>query len=48
MVGYKYHITKLQSGCRGQAAPPFKQLLYAQLTELEKELKNGGYIIFPI
>ncbi len=21
------HITKLQSGCRGQAAPPFKQLL---------------------
>ena len=22
-----YHITKLQSGCRGQAAPPFKQLL---------------------
>ena len=23
----KKHITKLQSGCRGQAAPPFKQLL---------------------
>ena len=23
----KNHITKLQSGCRGQAAPPFKQLL---------------------
>ncbi len=21
------HITKLQSGCRGQATPPFKQLL---------------------
>ena len=24
------HITKLQSGCRGQAAPPFKQLLWRQ------------------
>ena len=23
----KFHITQLQSGCRGQAAPPFKQLL---------------------
>ncbi|WP_429615867.1 hypothetical protein, partial [Treponema pedis] len=21
------HITKLQSGCRGQVAPPFKQML---------------------
>ena len=31
------HITKLQSGCRGQAAPPFKQLLYAQPTGLEME-----------
>ncbi len=26
-------ITKLQSGCRGQAAPPFNQLLYGRLNE---------------
>ena len=26
----KKSITKLQSGCRGQAAPPFKQLLWRQ------------------
>ena len=28
LFGVKYHITKLQSGCHGQAAPPFKQLLH--------------------
>jgi len=27
------HITKLQSGFCGQAAKPFKQLLYGLLTE---------------
>ena len=28
------HITKLQSGCRGQAAPPFNPLLCSQPTGL--------------
>ena len=33
------HITKLQSGCRGQATPPFKQLLGGRATGVP-ERKN--------
>ena len=29
----KKSITKLQSGCRGQAAPPFNQLLGGRATD---------------